>query len=137
MNKANVIFLGLLTHSSHPWGRGPPTVFLVTQTLLSIIHSSHGAKSRSSPGLISEYKHPGIHSNHLKILVEPSLYNQLPFIHDLLHKTPMGGFLFITCLLKKQGLWGMITILEQFQDWSSLSLNEGQTGLRAHLLICR
>ena len=74
--------------------------------LLSIIHSSHGAKSRSSSGLISEYKHPGIHSNHLQILVEPSSVQSAAIYSWPSAYNTYGRFSLHNLLIEKAGLVG-------------------------------
>lgn len=106
VNTANVAFLELLTRSCHLWGGGPPQLCLVTQTLLSIIHFLSPGQELVQPRVDQPVQTPWDS-------FRPSANSGVTFLRTtscplfmafIPHTTPTGGFLFITCLLKKQGL---------------------------------
>ena len=88
--------------------RAPPPLCLVTQTLLSIIHFLPPGQELVQPRADQpvqtswESLRPAANSG-LTFLCTTSRHLFTAFIP---HTTPTGGFLFITCLLKKQGLRG-------------------------------
>lgn len=85
----------------------PPPLCLVTQTLLSIIHFLSPGQELVQPRVDLPVQTPWDS-------LRPSAYSGLTFLcttscHLFMafipHTTPTGRFLFITCLLEKQGLW--------------------------------